>query len=308
MLMDLKFAFKSACGQDFRPLAVGNLKLQNPLTFRGMTALLTVCMDEICSSWFDFIHNDWKRVSFYVPHFLIWTLREAEHGELNWYFVLAQIVVLLKELISHGLSGTREIWYSVLSEQNLVLTDAEKTELAMSRNLESWSDGISCVKWNVKVITARKRSCGKVMFLHLSVILFTGGGMCGERGCGKGGMHGKGVHVWQRGCTCMAKVGMCGMDDKWWGMHDKGVCVARGCVYAGEMATEAGGTHPTGMHSCWPCNEYGIFLSQLHVTMFTFKILSYFFQFVSFVLSELMFWIFLWVAGNVVRFSICMRT
>ena len=27
------------------------------------------------------------------------------------------------------------------------------------------------------VITARKRSCGKVMFLHLSVILFTGGGV-----------------------------------------------------------------------------------------------------------------------------------
>ena len=27
------------------------------------------------------------------------------------------------------------------------------------------------------VITARKRSCGKVLFLHLSVILFTGGGV-----------------------------------------------------------------------------------------------------------------------------------
>ena len=31
------------------------------------------------------------------------------------------------------------------------------------------------------LITARKRSCGKVMFLHLSVILFTGGSL--SRGC-----------------------------------------------------------------------------------------------------------------------------
>ena len=46
----------------------------------------------------------------------------------------------------------------------------------------------------------------------------------------------------------------------WWG----GACVT-GCV-AGEMATVAGGTHPTGMHSClvgsisfnlisWDCNR-----------------------------------------------------
>ena len=43
------------------------------------------------------------------------------------------------------------------------------------------------------------------MFLHLSVILFTGGGM---RGRGRG-------------------------------------------LRAGDTATEAGGTHPTGMHSCF---------------------------------------------------------
>ena len=102
---------------DLRPLAAGrsNLKLQNRLTFRGMTALLMICMDEICSSWFDFIHNDWKRVSFYVLHFLIWTLREAEHGKLNWCFVLAQIVYYWRssfhtvsvELVKYG---TRFIW------------------------------------------------------------------------------------------------------------------------------------------------------------------------------------------------------
>ena len=31
---------------------------------------------------------------------------------------------------------------------------------------------------NLQIITARKRSCGNVMFLHLSVILFTGGSLC----------------------------------------------------------------------------------------------------------------------------------
>ena len=37
---------------------------------------------------------------------------------------------------------------------------------------------------------------------------------------------------------CM--VGGCGGGCVWWG-----ACVT------GEMATAAGGTHPTGMHSCW---------------------------------------------------------
>ena len=57
------------------------------------------------------------------------------------------------------------------------------------------------------------------MFLHLSVSHSVQGGMHG-----RGSVHSRG-HVWQ-GCT--------------WG----GACVA------GETATEAGGTHPTGMHSC----------------------------------------------------------
>ena len=33
------------------------------------------------------------------------------------------------------------------------------------------------------------------------------------------------------------------------GIHGSGACVA-GDKRAGEMATKAGGTHPTGMHSC----------------------------------------------------------
>ena len=45
------------------------------------------------------------------------------------------------------------------------------------------------------------------------------------------------------------------------GVHDKRACVAGGvhggggtCV-AGETATEADGTHPTGMHSCYQCKR-----------------------------------------------------
>ena len=49
------------------------------------------------------------------------------------------------------------------------------------------------------------------MFLHLSVSHFVHGG-----------------HAWQ------------------WG----GVCLVEG-MHVGETATEAGGTHPTGMHSCY---------------------------------------------------------
>ena len=33
-------------------------------------------------------------------------------------------------------------------------------------------------KMSLQIVTARKRSCGKVMFLHLPVILFTGGCVC----------------------------------------------------------------------------------------------------------------------------------
>ena len=52
-------------------------------------------------------------------------------------------------------------------------------------------------------------------------------------------MHGEGGHVWPRG-PCM----------------EKGVRMAKegGCAWqrdmAGETATTADGTHPTGMHSC----------------------------------------------------------
>ena len=56
--------------------------------------------------------------------------------------------------------------------------------------------------------------------------------MCGQGACVAGGACMAGGHAWQG--VCMAR----------------GTCVARACV-AGETATAAGGTHPTGMHSCF---------------------------------------------------------
>ena len=56
---------------------------------------------------------------------------------------------------------------------------------------------------------------GKVIFLHLFVILFTGGacvagGVCGLGGVrGEGGMCGKGGHAWQRGGCVWQRGGMC---------------------------------------------------------------------------------------------------
>ena len=88
---------------------------------------------------------------------------------------------------------------------------------------------------------------GKV--IHMSVILFTGGGMCGRDGgvhggrprvCAVGGMYGRGMcgggmhgrgHAWQ-GCAWWGHVWQEGMHVKG-GMHGKGACVAGGCMVGG---------------------------------------------------------------------------
>ena len=54
---------------------------------------------------------------------------------------------------------------------------------------------------------------------------------------GGGGMHAREGHAWQGACVAGS-------------MHGReGVSVV-GVVRAGDTATEAGDTHPTGMHSC----------------------------------------------------------
>ena len=110
----------------------------------------------------------------------------------------------------------------------------------------------------------------KVMFLHLSVIYSVHrGGRASQGGmCGRGGHVWWGGHVWQRGMhgqgSCMAG-GMCGggacvvgRGHAWQGGH----ACAGGCAcHAHRPRTLrdtvgqcAGGTHPTGMHSCWYIN------------------------------------------------------
>ena len=85
------------------------------------------------------------------------------------------------------------------------------------------------------------------------------GAMCGEGVCvvkwgmcSEGDMHDEGGCAWLRG-ACMVK-GPCVVKG---GMHGEGGGGGGGghawqvgeC--AGQTATEAGGTHPTGMHSCF---------------------------------------------------------
>ena len=80
------------------------------------------------------------------------------------------------------------------------------------------------------------------MFSQVSVCPQWGGGMRG-RGCAWQG-------AYMAGGASVAG-GMQGRGCAW-----QGVCVAGGTFMAGgacltgEMATAAGGTHPTGMHSC----------------------------------------------------------
>ena len=87
----------------------------------------------------------------------------------------------------------------------------------------------------------------------MSVILSTrGGGHAWQGVCmagwhvwprdvhGRGGMHGRGC-AWQGGVYMGGHAfqgSLCGGGHVWQGVH------------AGETTTEAGGTHPTGMHSC----------------------------------------------------------
>ena len=85
------------------------------------------------------------------------------------------------------------------------------------------------MNFSVGFISARKRSCGKVMFLHLSVILFMGGILCPG-----------GVSVWQVSVRVEGE-----SLSKGWSLS-RGVSVMETPPYSGR----AGGTHPTGMHSC----------------------------------------------------------
>ena len=56
--------------------------------------------------------------------------------------------------------------------------------------------------------------------------------------------------AWQRGCAWQRQVYVWGRGTCMAGsVCSRGACIAGG-MCAGETATEAGGMHPTGMHSC----------------------------------------------------------
>ena len=78
---------------------------------------------------------------------------------------------------------------------------------------------------------------GKVIFLHLFVILFTGGGVPGLGVPGPGGCQLRGVPA-AGGCLLP-------------GGPAPGGSALGGCLVETPPATAAGGTHPTGMHSCY---------------------------------------------------------
>ena len=96
------------------------------------------------------------------------------------------------------------------------------------------------------IITARKRSCGKVMFLQVPVILSIGGHawlpgghvwLGGMRGC-QGDMHGCWGHVWLLGGVCALLPG--------------GVCGCWGHVWLLGHAWLLGGMHGCGRHVWLP--------------------------------------------------------
>ena len=78
-----------------------------------------------------------------------------------------------------------------------------------------------------------QRNCGKVMFLHLSVCHSVHRGRHAWGAVRGGGMRGRGVRMGG-------------------GMHvDKGGGWGGSVCMVGETAIAAGGTRPTGMHSCF---------------------------------------------------------
>ena len=114
--------------------------------------------------------------------------------------------------------------------------------------------------YNFYVYYRPQTKFAKVMFLQVSV-------------CPQGGMHGRGTcmaggHAWQGACMTggMCGTGACMAGER--GVHGGGVCMAGGhawwgCAWQGghtwwgacmadttRYSQWAGGTHPTGMHSC----------------------------------------------------------
>ena len=105
----------------------------------------------------------------------------------------------------------------------------------------------AAVCFSVLIIAVRKRRRGKVMFSQACVK----NSVHGEGGTCMSGVCGEGVH----GGRAMHGRGACMTGDAWQevvhgrGVHGRGWHVWQWACMAGETATVADSTHPTGMHS-----------------------------------------------------------
>ena len=115
---------------------------------------------------------------------------------------------------------------------------------------------------NVCIITARKRSWGKVMFLHMFVILFTGGWYPSmhcrwypSMPCRSPGPHPRGKFrslAWGVSRPTPSGVSRPTPGGGYPGPHPGGYpSMHWGRHPLPHTATAAGSTHPTGMHSCF---------------------------------------------------------
>ena len=129
-----------------------------------------------------------------------------------------------------------------------------KSSVKILAMLLSWSDGTLKLHLCIAIYCYRLQTkFGAKSYFQKRVSVILSIGACVVGGCMAGGMHGKGcmaggeMHsreacivggMYGRG-ACAVGVGAC----------MAGVWVVRG-LHTGETATEAGCTHPTGMHSC----------------------------------------------------------
>ena len=105
-----------------------------------------------------------------------------------------------------------------------LLVDGEVKDLA-THGTSGFPSTSTITQFSECLLPPANEVWSNVIFLHLSVILFTGGGRVWQGG-----------HAWHGGVR-----------GSWaGGMHGRGACVADTTIY-GQWA---GGTHPTGMHSC----------------------------------------------------------
>ena len=119
----------------------------------------------------------------------------------------------------------------------------------------TWADTTYRIKQNTSYLYRPQRSWGKVMFLHVSVILFTGGGSSGPH---PGEVEGSGLGAFpgpHQGGSPGPHLEGCLQANTWGGSpgpHQGGIAA---CTEADPQhaATAAGGTHPIGMHSCLFC-------------------------------------------------------